>query len=1516
MPLTPVTNVSVTEVVRSEVKEEYWAGPSPTNNQNRYEYTTALQYDATITWTNNEPTNHFIEVWVTGAGAPATVTLVQRNATSVRIPIQRWQASDNSIANRTITANVIVKNASESSAVATGTRTLSLSEVGSIPANTALFTLSETVGDLLLPPHSGLRHNLTYGSIGYEPLGTTPPIRGIGEIAYGNASWFQSEARFKLKSNFGYDDPVVRGDYAVTGGTSAMPEIEGLRGAPARYNYFLGDIVGLRDGGFYKATASFTLASQPVNAAPPAPPRSDYVWTLFRGAPGRVWTGATRVETRVAVFEYWANGTPAPRITSPDTITVNVGDSISYVVAVSSPIGVASVAANLGTTGLAFNSSTSRITGSFSTAGTRTITVSATNTYGTTTKTVTIVVNVATPVITSPLTATVVAGIPFFYQFSATNATSFEVNLNSVPGISYDSATRRITGAFTSGGVKAITLTASNADATTTQTLNVTVAIVTPAFTSALTADNVAGLPFTYTLAANDATTFSVAFGTVTGLTYDSATRRIAGTLTAAGTYNVSLTAANAYATKTETLVITSRVLTPLIGGGSASFTGQRSYIPVSITRNGTTATVTALGGGIGNPAGHQLNQGDLVNIVGCSQSAYNGTFAITSVVTTSVGRGALPPLSVKTSFTYDVSGSPATPATAATPDGILAGPGALTLNTRAGDPIEYELVIRNATASAVSFGTSTGLSYSPDTQRITGAFTSVDPVQTLQITASNLLANTTRDLTVNVAIPQPRVTSVLQVRAITGQPFSYVLNTVDATSVAVSFGTASGLTYDAANRTLSGVFAETQAGQQVVSIALANEFASKNEQLVITVEVPRLQDPKNVAVSLLHRVWAAPGKQMTVYGNELVPPNKFDLYGLVTWENTEPRTHNVILTVAGRRTTKPSGSTVALVYLASWTAPEVATKTINIGVQLTGTEFSSTLVTSNVAVDAAAAAEFTGDLSVRSDASLDPANALLVPGWNGVIDRNPATYLNQVYVETLIPATYFSTATNLGTDTRGVPIIRRGISVTPAQTITSLESSTSGPNDLGKITYDLSDEVVSGDYYFNSVEQRALALPGRLIGGEVYRAELNVATGAVVPKSSTYQITWEGMNGARRVPPQYITRQHYNVAMIGEGVSELPLGTALSKSLFFTAPALTVPFTATGPSGTFAINRPVRIALIASRRATWTIDSIQTANGAAANLPEFGIEYDPPVFGTSGPERAYLVGSPSTAGVFRFNMTARNGSLSVAVTGTLSFLASLPTTTIAVSSTIARDGWKAKAGDELSLAFSSTPPTSVWTATGLPPGVRINQDGTVIGRFTKAGNYLATISAQGIGAFDPSLPLAIKFTIEGDGDVPLEDYSASGRSPWLLSEWQLIDLHVLARSREVQSTMFEGGALRIKVGDALNFGIFFVDAAGDVFQLAPSRLRLTIRKADNLDDLMIFKGAEPPVAVESNAQTYYELNVVTGSREREVALEWAEENEKNEPLKCVADLDWVKDGKNYSSRTFPVILELDVTRP
>jgi hypothetical protein len=65
----------------------------------------------------------------------------------------------------------------------------------------------------------------------------------------------------------------------------------------------------------------------------------------------------------------------------------------------------------------------------------------------------------------------------------------------------------------------------------------------------------------------------------------------------------------------------------------------------VSITRTGTTATVTT-------SAAHRFKVGDKVAISGATQSEYNGVFTITGVT--------------PTTFTYEVTGSPASPATGA----------------------------------------------------------------------------------------------------------------------------------------------------------------------------------------------------------------------------------------------------------------------------------------------------------------------------------------------------------------------------------------------------------------------------------------------------------------------------------------------------------------------------------------------------------------------------------------------------------------------------------------------------------------------------------------------------------------------------------------------------------------------------------------------------------------------------------------------------------------------------------
>ena len=357
-------------------------------------------------------------------------------------------------------------------------------------------------------------------------------------------------------------------------------------------------------------------------------------------------------------------------------------------------------------------------------------------------------------------------------------------------------------------------------------------------------------------------------------------------------------------------------------------------------------------------------------------------------------------------------------------------------------------------------------------------------------------------------------------------------------------------------------------------------------------------------------------------------------------------------------------------------------------------------------------------------------------------------------------------------------------------------------------------------------------------------------------------------------------------------------------------------PFTAFGGSVSVVRNSRVRQALSASHRATWSINS-----GAPSG---FSIEYVPVTFGTAtGPDAAYIVGTPLAAGSFGLQLTATRAGTSQtsAATFTLAVTdAPLPATTINGNADVIRSGVSVERGSNVSLSFTSLPSPATWDTTGLPPGMQFDGNGLITGAPTVNGVYAVSLSAQAEGYSRGTLGLRI--TVVEPPKPPPPPPPPTGltpetRSPWILQQWPLTDLSIYARTRIVQSTMFEqGGALTIKLGDAITFAIMFIDQGNAVFAMEPTRLRLTIRKADNLDDLIVFKSATPPTAATTDGQTYYLLPVTTGNREREVAIEWAEDNGKNEPLPCVADVDWVKNGKTYSSRSFPVLLDLDVTRP
>jgi hypothetical protein len=590
------------------------------------------------------------------------------------------------------------------------------------------------------------------------------------------------------------------------------------------------------------------------------------------------------------------------------------------------------------------------------------------------------------------------------------------------------------------------------------------------------------------------------------------------------------------------------------------------------------------------------------------------------------------------------------------------------------------------------------------------------------------------------------------------------------------------------------------------------------------------LATPSNITISRLYRVFGENQKITTVDGPREFGPRTFQVFGNISWTNTETTQHAVILTVAGRETLLTSGANeIKDVLFAGYTAPNLEARDVVVTVRLQSNTETSDTASSTFSVAGGQSAAFTGQLSVSG-------NNILLPEWSGAINGRRQQIQYQL----------------------GQFITRRNIE----------SSDTEAPL-------------------------------GGLIQNQTYRARYNLLTG-VSAATGSYRISlsvatiFGGINTINNTQ----TVRFYR--------SDLERITA---DLFFIAPEPVVLFTATSANTRALVNAPFRFKLEANYRATWEI--------TGGNPGGFGIEYFPENFGTAvGPDEAFLVGTPTSVGSFAINLTATRADAAQTTSATvnLTVVEALPRTVITTNAAIARDGVSTTTTDTVNISFRSTPSPATFNASGLPPGVTIDAEGTISGRPTRRGTFFASITAKAED-FDTSLPTTIRFVV-ADGTGTVFSSNAERRSPWLLAQWELTDLHILARNRDVESTLFDNGALRLKLGDAINFAVFFIDSSDEVFALDPSQLRLTIRRADNLDDLIIFKSSTPPESDVEEDQTYYLMPVTTGNREREVALEWAEDNGKNEPLPCVADLDWTKDGKVYSSRTFPVLLELDVTRP
>ena len=126
------------------------------------------------------------------------------------------------------------------------------------------------------------------------------------------------------------------------------------------------------------------------------------------------------------------------------------------------------------------NSATGLISGTPTTAGTSTVTLSATNSGGTGNATLTLTINLAAPVITSATTASGTVGSAFSYQITATNTPTSYGATGLPAGLSVNSATGLISGTPTTAGTSTVTLSATNSGGTGNATLTLTIAPTGP----------------------------------------------------------------------------------------------------------------------------------------------------------------------------------------------------------------------------------------------------------------------------------------------------------------------------------------------------------------------------------------------------------------------------------------------------------------------------------------------------------------------------------------------------------------------------------------------------------------------------------------------------------------------------------------------------------------------------------------------------------------------------------------------------------------------------------------------------------------------------------------------------------------------------------------------------------------------------------------------------------------------------------------------------------------------------
>ncbi len=503
---------------------------------------------------------------------------------------------------------------------------------------------------------------------------------------------------------------------------------------------------------------------------------------------------------------------------NPATVTVTAGTAIQPITISSSGGDVISysISSTL-TTGLSFNTATGTISGTpLETVGLTTYLITATNSGGTDSATIAIIVNeapttsVAVPIISisrATLVATVGTAItPITISSSGGAVESYSIAPAIPNGLSFNATNGTISGTPSAvAGTTSYTITAENSvgsdSATVAITVNeapttsVDVPIISINPATLVATVGTAITPITITSNGGDVISYSISSTLTTGLSFNTATGTISGTpLVVTGSTSYTITATNSGGTDMATIAITVNDVAPSISINPAA---------VTVTVGTAIQQITIVSSGGGNVVSYTI-----------APAIANGlSFDATSGIISGI------PTAVAPSRTYIItatnSGGMAMATIAITVNDVAPSISISrdTLVATAGTAIQQITIVSSGGGNVVSYtiapAIANGLSFDATSGIISGIPTAVAGPTSYTITAINSggTAMATVAITVNDVAPSIVATPTTQ-NVTVGSPIETITITSNGGAVisySISSTLTTGLSFDTTTGTISG---------------------------------------------------------------------------------------------------------------------------------------------------------------------------------------------------------------------------------------------------------------------------------------------------------------------------------------------------------------------------------------------------------------------------------------------------------------------------------------------------------------------------------------------------------------------------------------------------------------------------------------------------------------------------------------------------------------------------------------